>query len=81
MTRYNSQFELTVDDVELIEAALRREKADLSSQLIEEAAQDEIDEAAANDPDASLRRISELLGRLHNQKVFYRPRSGAYVGG
>ena len=25
--------------------------------------------------------VQDLLGRLHNQKVFYRPKSGVYVGG
>lgn len=25
--------------------------------------------------------VNELLGRLHNQKIFYRPNNGTYVGG
>ena len=25
--------------------------------------------------------VQDLLGRLHNQKVFYRPKRGVYVGG
>ena len=27
------------------------------------------------------RETEELLGRLHDQKVFYRPKSSVYVGG
>lgn len=27
------------------------------------------------------KRINRVLGNLHNQKSFYRPKHGAYVGG
>ena len=27
------------------------------------------------------RSINDLLGRLHNQKIFFRPREGTYVSG
>lgn len=79
MARYNVNFELTVEDMELIEDALRRSKSELSSTVIEvpQAANDTPDAA----PDAKVRRIHDLLGRLHNQKVFYRPKSAPYVGG
>lgn len=81
MGRYNVNFELSVEDMELIEDALRKSKADLSSELIEDP-----EKLAAPCPkvkrtDASMRRIHDLLGRLHNQKVFYRPKSAPYVGG
>ncbi|WP_416897118.1 MAG: hypothetical protein ACMVY4_16680 [Minwuia sp.] len=33
------------------------------------------------DDPAEGHRISALLGRLHNQKIFYRPAQGVYVGG
>lgn len=74
MSKYNSRFELSVEDLDLIETALRQTKADLSGQP------DNLAEAVSN-PDETLRQIHELLGRLHNQKVFYRPRRGAYIGG
>ncbi len=60
MAKYNTTFELNVDDMELIETALRKVQG------------------ADGKDDAN--RVSELLGRLHNQKVFYRPK-GVYVGG
>ena len=74
MTKYNKTFELSVEDVDLIETALRQTKSELSEQLVE---QDKIDE----DVDQSVRQIHDLLGRLHNQKVFYRPQQQAYIGG
>jgi len=59
MPKPNTQFELDVDDLDLIETALRKAK---------------------READIDAREVSELLGRLHNQKEFYRPK-GTYVGG
>lgn len=73
MAKPNKNFELTVGDLDLIEAALRSKKAALSLQ----AAND--DSAVADRENVS--QIHDLLGRLHNQKSFYRPKSGVYVGG
>ena len=61
MAKFNKTFELNVDDMEMIERALR---------LLQE-------EAEAADP----REVNDLLGRLHNQKVFFRPREGVYISG
>ncbi|WP_299849304.1 hypothetical protein [uncultured Roseovarius sp.] len=72
MTSYNVNFELSVEDVELIETALRLTKQELSNEQL-------VTDAPAHDE--TLRRIQDLLGRMHNQKVFYRPRAGAYIGG
>ncbi len=81
MATYNVNFELSVEDVELIETSLRHSKQDLSSKLIgSEKRKDEIKREGQSSEEA-LRQITDLLGRLHNQKVFYRPRSGAYIGG
>ncbi|MEP4197528.1 MAG: hypothetical protein ABJL99_18045 [Aliishimia sp.] len=70
MPRPNTQFELSVEDLELIETALMDSKASL---------------ADVKKPDTkvneTVRGIHDLLGRLHNQKEFYRPRQGVYVGG
>lgn len=74
MARPNTQIELTVEDMELIEAALRSRKKNLSDKLIE---MKQVDEDVKED----LHTIHDLLGRLHNQKEFYRPKVGAYVGG
>lgn len=63
MPKYNTTFELSVDDIDLIESALRTSQSKSA--------------AAASDSWA----VNDLLGRLHNQKVFYRPREGVYVSG
>ena len=81
MPGYNSRFELSVADMELIEAALRQTKSDLSARAVPVAEQHDKTEDSIGDVDETLRQVHDLLGRLHNQKVFYRPRRGAYIGG
>ncbi|WIY24316.1 hypothetical protein [Parasedimentitalea psychrophila] len=75
MPKYNDMFELTVEDMVLIEAALRRTMGDLSQMQLE------FPDEVTSDNEETVRRIHELLGRLHNQCVFYRPKDGVYVGG
>ncbi|MEM9060380.1 MAG: hypothetical protein AAGD13_07935 [Pseudomonadota bacterium] len=63
MPKYNTTFELSVDDMDVIETALRGAlRTKVSSDLDEKV-------------------VSDLLGRLHNQKVFYRPSDGVYISG
>ena len=59
MPKPNTKFDLSIEDMELIETALQKTQA-----------------TGQADP----RQVNELLGRLHNQKVFYRP-EGTYVSG
>ena len=74
MPRYNTQFDLTVEDMDVIEEALREVKSKLSV--------DAIDAQDAGTPKVEkVRKIHDLLGRLHNQKIFYRPNTGAYISG
>ncbi|EEB83584.1 hypothetical protein [Roseobacter sp. GAI101] len=77
MAKHNRNFELTIEDIDLIEAALHVTKRDLSMDLLE-GTQAMLPADAAED---SLRKIDDLLGRLHNQKIFYRPSKGTYLGG
>ncbi|MEM1072910.1 MAG: hypothetical protein AAGI36_00545 [Pseudomonadota bacterium] len=81
MPRYNTSFELSLRDVDLIEEALRARGRELC----------EMRRALSDENPAHLESISviesdqreneELLGRLHNQKVFFRPLRQTYIGG
>ena len=51
---YNENFELDLNDIALIETALREMPAS--------------------------KEVEELLGKIHNQKIWYRPR-GNYISG
>ncbi len=78
MPSYNSKFDLSIADIDLIEAALQQKRAELSAKVV---TKEGVKNSAESEADKTLRHIHDLLGRLHNQKVFYRPRRGAYVGG
>ncbi len=68
MPQYNDMFELSIEDMELIEQALRQAMASYSI------------EANETNED-TIRRMHDLLGKLHDQKIFYRPKTGSYIGG
>lgn len=71
-TKPNKNFTLGVRDIEIIEQALRA-KAGRRGMAI-----------ASGETSATLRyemhEIQELLGRIHNQKIFYKPK-GFVPGG
>jgi hypothetical protein len=61
MSKPNKNFDLSVQDVEHIEYALRQRLMIVGEQ--------------------EQREINALLGKLHNQKNFYRPTKEIYVSG
>lgn len=69
----NKKFELSVRDIEIIEHALRA-KAGRRGLAI---AQGETSEKLREE----MHEIQELLGRIHSQKNWYRPKNNTYVGG
>ncbi|WP_170387134.1 hypothetical protein [Ruegeria atlantica] len=75
MPQYNDMIELSVEDMDLIETALRGSAASLSQAALEDG------KDGSADRENTLRRIHDLLGKLHDQKVFYRPKGGVYLGG
>ena len=76
MTTPNTKFNLTVRDIEMIEHALRdRQRTVIEYKLT---ATDIENQQLA---DRESKEIQDLLGRLHDQKNFYRPKNKIYVGG
>ncbi|MEM7540082.1 MAG: hypothetical protein AAF384_00710 [Pseudomonadota bacterium] len=59
MAKFRRSFELLPSDIEMIEQALRREIA-ANNTL-----------AGAQEQPQRIRDLNGLLGKLHNQKVFY----------
>lgn len=79
----NTKFELSVLDVDMIEHALRDRQRKVSSYRLELAqieikSEEELRKAELADQE--LREISDLLARLHDKKVWYRPKK-VYVSG
>jgi len=73
---FNNEFKLGLKDIDIIEAALiyrlkrltaRRDKVKKDSSI--------------NRIDQEITNIYDLLGRLHNQKEWYRPKDEVYVSG
>jgi len=80
---YNKDFELNVDDIELIEHALGKQLSRLSENrltLVQSTIKPEHEISSVQEIDEKIKQINDLLGRLYNQKIWYRPQ-GTYVGG
>ena len=85
MTKANTTFNLDIRDVELIENALNSVITKQSSTIIHMAGNENTEPSSNNCPvkvKVQIDDLRDLLGRLHNQKVWYRPKGEAtYVGG
>lgn len=81
MAGYNKKFELSVEDIDLIETALRDKKRELSEQAHEERCDQSDAVVVCRETTDEMRTIHDLLGRIHNQKIFFRPQRQTYVGG
>jgi hypothetical protein len=83
MPRYNKTFNLSIHDVDLIEEALRARGRELSKMRLALTEENPAHLESITVIEADQRENEELLGRLHNQKVFYRPelKTGPYIGG
>lgn len=69
----NLKFELSVKDIKIIEEALNNKVARRSQRILE-----------GEDPEILIteaKEIRDLLGRIHNQKNWYRPKDKIYVSG
>ena len=65
MVKPNTQFELTIKDIDLIEKALYNM----------------ISYYGNRNDDEGVKQVTALLGKIHNQKNFYRPNDDSYVSG
>jgi len=84
MPKYNPSFDLSVEDLDLIETALHQKIELLSSNRIKYMASDNPDKEEIARIGNRIAEIHDLLGRLHNQKTFYRPNAkgrDTYVSG
>ncbi|MEP5729130.1 MAG: hypothetical protein ABJL67_07120 [Sulfitobacter sp.] len=81
MKTFNRNFQLTINDVELIEEALRARGRELCRMRRALSDEDPADIESIRVIEDDQRIGEELLGRLHGQKVFYRPKTSVYVSG
>ena len=81
MPSYNRTFELSIADIDLIEEALRARGRELCQTRRALSDENPAHLEAIRVVERDQRAGEELLGRLHDQKIFYRPKAQVYVGG
>ena len=81
MPSYNRTFQLTIEDVDLIEEALRARGRELCRMRRALGDENPATMESIRVIEEDQRTGEELLGRLHSQKVFYRPNTPTYVSG
>ena len=85
MSKPNTEFTLGLRDIDLIEEAINSAIARRSSELASLTAvslQEPTDMAEYRETRKVVDELRDLLGRLHNQKTWYRPKNEAvYVSG
>lgn len=70
--KYNEDFKLNPKDIEFIEEGLRALLHNLSHEAMALAASTDVaSRKASQDIDAKGKQINNLLGKLHDKKVFY----------
>lgn len=81
MPSYNRTFKLSINDVDLIEEALRARGRELCRMRRALSDENPADMESIRVIEEDQRVGEELLGRLHDQKIFYRPKASTYVSG
>lgn len=66
---YKKQFNLNLSDIDIIETCLRKELHARSEEYQDSIKRD--DAEAINASKEGIAEINELLGKLHNQKIWY----------
>ncbi len=69
----NDKFELSIRDIEVIESALRAKAGRRGLAIAEGDTSTQLHE--------EMRELQQLLGKIHNQKNWYKPRDGRFQGG
>ena len=85
MSKPNTEFNLGLRDIDLIEDAINlviARRSSAMSALAEDTLENTTDMSAYREVRHEVAELRELLGRLHNQKNWYRPQTDAvYVSG
>ena len=85
MSKPNTEFNLGLRDIDLIEDAINlviARRSSAMSALAEDTLENTTDMSAYREIRHEMAELRELLGRLHNQKNWYRPQTDAvYVSG
>ena len=85
MSKPNTEFNLDLRDIDLIESAINSviaRRSSAMSSLSENSVENTTDISAYREINREVAELRDLLGRLHNQKNWYRPQTDSvYVSG
>lgn len=81
MPAFNKSFDLSIQDIDIIEEALRARGRELSNMRLALTEENPAHMESIRVIEGDQREGEELLGRLHDQKIFYRPANRIYVSG
>ena len=71
---FNKNFKMGIGEIDVIEDSLRRRLNSLSKDAVER----NVDDVCVT---GEMEKIRSVLGQLHNQKIWYRPKASVYVSG
>ena len=71
---FNRNFKMDLKDIDVIEESLRLRLSSLSHKDLAEG-------ESKNAINSEIQKIQNVLGHLHNQKNWYRPKDKVYVSG
>ena len=71
---FNRNFNMDLKDIDVIEESLRLRLSSLSHKDLAEG-------ESKNSINSEIQKIQNVLGHLHNQKNWYRPKDKVYVSG
>lgn len=80
----NTSFTLDINDINIIENALRQQISKLSERRLTHVQSTIVPETAlesVKEIDSKISELNDLLGRIHNQKNWYRPKDKIYISG
>lgn len=74
-TKYRTQFDIDREELEIIETALRDHARNLYLKSLDDPANPTSTGASANESvNSRMNEINSVLGKLHNQKIWYNPK-------
>ena len=76
LMKYTSSFKVNLQEMTVIERALNHNLSAFVDELQSVPQGDKAEKLKSN-----IREVNELLGSLHNQKNWFRPKSSVYISG
>lgn len=76
MSSYNKEFQLNLEELEAIEHSMLYRLKRLTTRRLT------VKKASSKEKiDVEVKHIQELLGKIHNQKEWWRPKNKVYISG